>query len=429
MVLGLPLQGMQDGGILTQLYMVASIVGFLIFPLMVVFGPRLLVWRADRRLQSVMVNLDEYRSTAEDEFLEELQPDRTQRFEEKYDALKDFKLSPPTGIDPAGLVGKFENVLDASDSKFERFVKRNASTEDEDELADMQMAFRGVLGTHQVFKMLRHYRQLINKTQNFQLVSIVQFMVPIYTEIAEAQKDATRAFADGAPIGDAIGPLVAAQLIEDEPEEVAENIVHSEEEIMDTEVHIIKSDGPGARLGKYGDAIDKVAEENDLAAVITVDAAAKLEGEDTGAISEGAGVMMGGPGVEKSKIEDAAEKHGVPLEGIIVKQSPSEASKPMKKEIYNSWENAVDRVQRNLDEFDGPVAVIGVGNTCGVGNKREDTSSVKSKLQPYWEEYEEEEEEEVSYVGLMATMGGGGEQVESFRSSKNDLLMRLPRLV
>jgi hypothetical protein len=85
-------------------------------------------------------------------------------------------------------------------------------------------------------------------------------------------------------------------------------------------------------------------------------------------------------------------------------------------------------VQRNLDEFNGPVAIIGVGNTCGVGNKREDTSSVKSKLQPYWEEYEEEEEEEVSYVGLMATMGGGGENIQELRDDAYSSLWRSVRV-
>ena len=84
---------------------------------------------------------------------------------------------------------------------------------------------------------------------------------------------------DQAPIGDSIGPLVAAKLITEEPEEVAENIVHSEEEIKGNTVHVLKSNGPGARLGKYGDAIDELADENELEALVTVDAAGKLEGE------------------------------------------------------------------------------------------------------------------------------------------------------
>jgi len=136
-------------------------------------------------------------------------------------------------------------------------------------------------------------------------------------------------------------------------------------------VHVLKSNGPGARLGKYGDALDTLADDEDLEAIITVDAGAKFEGEETGAISEGVGVMMGGPGVEKSKIEEVAtEEHDVPLEGIIIKQSAPEASKPMKKRFTKSYKDAVEKTEEIIDEFDGDVAVIGVGNTCGVGNTK-----------------------------------------------------------
>ncbi|MFB6099647.1 MAG: DUF1512 family protein, partial [Candidatus Nanohalobium sp.] len=217
----------------------------------------------------------------------------------------------------------------------------------------------------------------------------------------------------------------AAKLITDEPEEVAENIMHSEEEIKGQKVHVIKSNGPGARLGKYGDAIDDLADENDLEAVITVDAAGKLEGEETGSVNEGIGVMMGGPGVEKSKIEDAATENDLPLEGVIIKQSAPEASKPMKKEIYESWSEAVEKVKQVIDEHEGEVAVVGVGNTCGIPNTRQETSGVHNKLQKYWKEYEEQEEDDVSYQGLMGMFPGGS--AEEVQSRAESMLWRLPR--
>jgi len=42
----------------------------------------------------------------------------------------------------------------------------------------------------------------------------------------------------------------------------------------------------------------------------------------------------------------------------------------MKKEIYESYKDAVEKTEEIIDEFDGDVAVIGVGNTCGVGNTK-----------------------------------------------------------
>lgn len=409
-----------------NVFMIIQTIISLLFVGMIFFLPRIMIWQTDRKMRSALADLEDYRLASEEMFLEKLTSSVDRGLREKFETLRDFKMSAPTGIDPSGLVGKLEHVLDTSESKFDRFVEKNADTDDPEELADLSMAFKGVMGTHQVYKVMRHFRQLVKKTKNFQLVGLIQMMLPIYLEIAESQKEATRAFVNGAPIGDAIGPLVAAKLIEEEPEEIAEDIIHSEEEIGGQTVHVLKSNGPGARLGKYGNAIDTLAEENDLEAVITVDAGAKFEGEETGTISEGVGVMMGGPGVEKSKIEESATEHDLPLEGIIIKQSAPEASKPMKKEIYNAYKPAVSKVKEIVNEFDGDVAVVGVGNTCGIGNARSEVSNVHASLRKYWKEYEEEEEEEVSYMGLMGAMPGGDSQAE-LNSAKNSLLWRIPR--
>jgi hypothetical protein len=163
-----------------------------------------------------------------------------------------------------------------------------------------------------------------------------------------------------------------------------------------------------------------------LEAVITVDAASKFEGEETGRVNEGIGVMMGGPGVEKSKIEEVATGKDLPLEGVVIKQSAPEASKPMKKEIYSSWEEAVEQVENVASEYEGEVAVVGVGNTCGVPDKRAETTGIHNKLKKYWEEYEQQEDDDVSYMGLMAMFPGGGNQ-ERLKQTANQVLWRLPR--
>jgi hypothetical protein len=407
------------GGTENNIFMIIQTLISILFVGMVFFFPRLMVWNADRKMKSLLTELETYRDSTESRFLDKLTDNPSESTKNRLESVRNVQFSAPTSLDPAGMVGKLEHILDTSENKFKRFVRAHADTEDEEEIADLNMAFKGVMGTHQMYKVIRHFRQLVNKTKNYQIVGLVQMMLPIYEEMAKSQKEATRAFLDGAPIGDGIGPLVAAKLIEDEPEEeIAENVIHSEEEIDDQTVHVIKSRGPGARLGKYGDAIDTLAEENDLEAVITVDAASKFEGEETGSVAEGVGVMMGGPGVEKSKIEEAATEHDVPLEGVVIKQSAPEASKPMKREIYDAYEEAIDKVEQTASEFDGEVAVVGVGNTCGVGNTREDVRNVHSKLRKYWKEYEEQEDEDVSYQGLLSVMpGGDSSAVESSAES------------
>jgi hypothetical protein len=419
------LPGLFGGGENTVFTIIQTVIS-LLFVVMIFFFPKIMIWQTNRKLKTVLTELDAFRNDAKTMFLDNFVDSMDEKMERKFRSLRDFKFSAPTNIDPAGMVGKLELVLDSSEHKFKRFIHRNAKTEDEEELANLNMAFKGVMGTHQIYKVLRHFKKLINKTENIQLVGLIQMMLPIYRELAESQKEATRAFVDGAPIGDAIGPLVAAKFITEEPEEIAEDIVHSEEEISDQKVHILKSRGPGARLGKYGDAIETVTDENDIEAMITVDAGAKFEGEETGSISEGVGVMMGGPGVEKSKIEEVAVEKDIPLEGIIIKQSPPEASKPMKEEIYEAYKPAVDKVEELVSEIDGEILVIGVGNTCGVANQRENLSGVTDKLEKYWEEYEEQEEDEVSYMGMMGAFPGGDDQAPRLQESKK-LFWRIPR--
>jgi len=404
--------------------MILQTVTTLLFFVGIFFFPKIMLWQIDRRLRSVLESLDSYRTEADEMFRNKFSSDLSDAQQDKLESMKNIKFSQPSSIDPAGMVDKLEHVLDTSEDKFKRFVRNNADTEDDEELADLNMAFKGVMGTHQIYKVVRHFRKLIKGTKNIQLVGIVRMMLPVYEELAESQKDATRAFLDGAPIGDSIGPLVAAKMIESEPEEVSENIVQSKEEIEEQEIHIVKSSGPGARLGKYGDAIDTLAKENELEAIITVDAALKLEGEETGQVAEGVGVMMGGPGVEKTKIEEAASEHNIPLEGVVVKQNAPEASKAMKKEIFDSYKDARDKAIELASQYDGEVAIVGVGNTCGVGNTKEDTRGIHNSLRKYWNEYEEEEDE-VSYQGMMSMMPGG--QASGLTQKKRNLIWSLVR--
>ena len=385
------------GGNFSQIFILLQVLSFILFFVMIFAGPRLLLWQGNRKMNSALDEIKAFHHDTEEYFLEDMEP--LENFQSRYRSMKNFQVSQPENLDPAGMVGKLENVLDASENRFKSFVEKHSEVEGE-ELENQTMAFKGVLGTHQMQKVVKHFQELFNKTGNIQIYSMINMMLPLYQELAESQKGATRAFANGDPTGDGIGPLVAAKLISDEPEEIAEDIVHSEEEINDTEIHVLKSKGPGARLGKYGDALNEL---EGLDAVITVDAASKLESEDTGTVNEGVGVMMGGPGVEKTKIEEYAAEHDIPLEGVVIKQSAPEASKPMKEPIYKAWKEARDRTLQLAEDHD-KVAVLGVGNTCGVGNTREDTQGIHNKLRKYWEEYEEQEET-VSYTGLMPLFG------------------------
>ncbi len=119
-----------------------------------------------------------------------------------------------------------------------------------------------------------------------------------------------------------------------------------------TKGHRFESGRTGGNVGKPGDAIRQVLEENNGKAsmIIMVDAALKLEGEKTGEISEGIGAAIGGIGTERFKIEEEATKFGIPVYAIVIKQSIQEAVTTMKKEIAEAAEPVIEKIKRLIPE-------------------------------------------------------------------------------
>ena len=100
-----------------------------------------------------------------------------------------------------------------------------------------------------------------------------------------------------------------------------------------------------------------------------IDAALKLEGEKTGEVAEGIGAAIGGIGVDKFKIEEAATNSNLPVYAIVVKQSLVEAISLMTKEIAESVDTVHDIINRIIEERTNPndkIIIVGVGNTIGV---------------------------------------------------------------
>jgi hypothetical protein len=214
---------------------------------------------------------------------------------------------------------------------------------------------------------------------------ILQMTMPMLMKIAKSQLKATKAFVDGVPIGDGIGPLVIASYKTKKGCVISDDVIMSKEKVGNKEVFLVKAKGPGGRLGKLGIGIEKLVKKEKIGQIITVDAGAKLEGEITGSIAEGVGVAMGGIGVDKSYIENVAINNNIPLDAIVIKVSIFEASEPMTKKIYDSLENARKVLEKKVNESKyKKILVIGVGNTCGIENEREKVRNLSKKLKPVW---------------------------------------------
>ncbi|MBI4894785.1 MAG: DUF1512 family protein [Candidatus Aenigmarchaeota archaeon] len=294
----------------------------------------------------------------------------------------DFFVIEPVGIDPAGAMKRIEHLSNLGDKRFRYFVKNVAPQLGKEEQANMAMTLAGTVSLHQVMKIVRHYVEIVRKTRNLQIAMILQMQLPFIERVSRAMLKGTEAFANGWPVGDTVGPLVASHLIGDgKSKDIADDeTVVVKRRIKGRNVIVMRAKGPGGRLGKLGRAVEILSRRGKIAKVITVDAAAKLEGEKTGAIAEGIGVAIGGIGVDRGYIEKIATEKDIPLDTIVVKMSQEEAIMPMRMEILNAVPSVLKMVERNVQETaeKGDIIIIGVGNCTGVDNDKK--GALKAEL-------------------------------------------------
>jgi len=292
---------------------------------------------------------------------------------ETIEGFLEFFLIMPVDRDPSGVLGRLEHLLDVRKTRFEDFVSRVAPKANEADSKTLENVIEATIAVFFIFRLIRHFLLLGKKTKSTFLIMQIYMQLPLIMIFAKAYFEALKCFAEGKPIGDGIGPLVAARLMRGgEPKEVAKEVVAVEKNINNRNVIIIKAKGPGGTVGKPGLGVKNVIDEKEgkVARVIMIDAALKFEGEETGQVIEGVGAAIGDPGPEKHKIEESGVKYNIPIDAIIVKQSIEDALTSMKKSIAMSVDDVLKRIHwiiNNQTNEGDTVIVAGIGNTLGVG--------------------------------------------------------------
>lgn len=373
-----------------------SIWSFILFFLFMFLYPKIYMSQMIWKLESDLKEVEEYVKQTRQTVYRMLKQKKDKHIKEIVNNFMDFFISFPVDLDPYGIVKKIDHVMEQSDRRFDYVVDKLApKTFTKEQKKDLKFTLMGALGTNQIYKVLRHYILTIKKTNNLQLAMILQMSMPMLLKMAKSQVKATKAFSMNIPIGDAIGPLYAASIKTKKGTEYAKEVIVSKEKVDGIDVWVMKAEGPGAALGKIGEAVEKAVKKDKINHIITVDAAAKLEGEKTGKVAYGVGVMMGGIGTTRYKIEEVAVKKDIPLDGVVVKMSPEEASIPLKKEIFKSLPELSKVVKDIIKENKNKrILIIGVGNTCGIGNRKQDIKDIDKKLRKVWRKQQKEKEEE-----------------------------------
>ena len=347
---------------------------FLIYP---TFSQKIQLSYMLRDIERKLLKLKYFRDEVRKRTIQHLNKysDENIEVDEGVDRLLGSVVIEPVDRDPYGIMYKLEHIVNTWEETFENEVRALCPKADEKTVKTLTNLVEVARGLDYIYRVIRHYYLLGKKTSNIYIVLQVQMILPQVMEIAKAYRQASYAFAQGQPIGDGVGVLAVAKLVdgmEKKTYEIAKDTVVQEALWNGRRLLVLRAKGPGGAVGKPGEGVKKLieAEGDKIKAVITIDAGLKLEGEESGKIVEGIGAAIGGIGVERYKIEEISKAKGIPLYAFVIYESVAEAITPMKESIAKAAEKVVERVKKLISEKVGDgatVIVAGIGNTVGIG--------------------------------------------------------------
>ena len=354
---------------------ILSFVFYLVFILFIFYGQRIQMYVMLREVEGSLYRLkfikDEGRKIAI-ETIKEIGKPQTDPTT-KIDRFLEYFTIAPQNLDPAGIVWKLEHILDTRDTRLKDEVKLMAPAADETQTNNLENTLEAAMALNYIYKVIRHFYLLGKKTLSLYVIMQLQMILPLIMREAEAYASALKAFAFGQPIGDGAGAWVAAKLMHgNEIRKIAKDCVATTTQIEGRTTYIIKAEGPGGNVGKPGDAVKTIIDENEgkIAMVIMIDAAMKLEGEEVGEVAEGVGAAIGGPGVDQFKIEESLLQYHIPVNAVIIREDVGDAVSPMRKEVADSVDKAIERVRQLIldrTKEGDKVIIAGIGNTIGIG--------------------------------------------------------------
>ncbi|MFH1473607.1 MAG: DUF1512 family protein [Candidatus Aenigmatarchaeota archaeon] len=365
---------------------ISTVVWIILIIISIFFGPRLMTTQTIMKLEKEAADLEQMAIKSRGYIFKTISKKSKKDVKKELNSFMDFFAVTPIETDPYGIMKKLDHIIKNYDSRFTYFVNQINPSASKDEKKNIKNALSGAITTHQIAKIVRHYVELIKKYKMFQYAMIIQMQIPLITSIAKASMKATHAFVNGLPIGDGIGPLVAASLIKEKPKIFEDEVFAvAKTKINNRDVWISKADGPGAATGYPGKFLTKFLKRQRINKIITIDAGLKLEGEKTGTIAEGVGIAMGGIGVERFEIEQVVVKKKIPLDAVVIKVSNEEALMHMQKEVFASIPTAVEAVKASINRSrkNEKILIIGVGNTCGVSNDSKAVKEVEKQIKKH----------------------------------------------
>ncbi|MDH3489985.1 MAG: DUF1512 domain-containing protein [Nitrosopumilus sp.] len=340
--------------------------------LFIFYGQRIQLLVTSNELNKAIKKLDGFRSESRSELINYVKNNLNPKNDptKKIDQFLDYFTIMPVDMDPNGIVDKVRHTVRSREDYSREHVKLLSPEINNYELAKVQTLLEISSSLQMIYKIINHMFLTAKKQNNYPLILPLQMILPFIMEQAEAMRDAISPFKLGQPIGDGIGPMVVGKMmLNNSKESIAFQTSLAKIDFEDRTLFLLKAEGPSSTVGRPADALENLISRNKLDAIIMIDAALKLEGEDSASVARGFGAAIGGIGTERFQIEDIATSHQIPIFSIVIKQSVKEAITLMTKDIADTADNARSQLYEMIRENTKPgqsLVIIGVGNTVGV---------------------------------------------------------------
>lgn len=338
----------------------------------VFYGQRIQLAITLGEIKKGIKKLEGYKTNSRNELIEFVKINMNLEYDpsKKIDKFLDYFTIMPVDMDPNGIIAKVRHIVRGREDYSREHIKSLSPQTSNLELSKIQTLLEIASSLQMIYKVINHLFLTAKKHNNYPLILPLQMILPLIIEEAEAMSKAIPSFKMAQPIGDGIGPMVVGKMMLDtKKESIAFQTVFSETMYDGRKLFLLKAEGPNSTVGRPGDALESIVFKSKPDFIIMVDAALKMEGEESASIAQGFGAAIGGIGIERFQIEDIATKNNIPIFSIIVKQSVKEAITLMTKEIADQAVNVRLQIYEMIHEntkIGQTVLLIGVGNTVGV---------------------------------------------------------------
>ncbi len=366
--------------------LIFNILWFAMIFLSMFYGTKLQAWRSAKEIEAGLEKLKKWNDECK-----QILVSNFKKFSDKNETEKDLMLRienfltfiaiTPVDLDPYGIIPKIDHIINVRDDRFKEEIMVLAPRADPDshETQNLENVLEAAMAVDYVYRLVKHFLILGKKSKSYIILMQISMQMTMILAMGKSYYHATKAFAEGSPIGDALGPLVAGSFVRDVAntgdivaKEIAKDTIVQEVKFEDRTVYVVRAKGPGGTVGKPGTAIKQLVEEHgdSISRIIMIDAGLKFSGDKTGSIAIGVGAAIGGIGVEKFYIEDSTSKKAIPIDALICRQSLENAITTMSRPITKSVHPIVEKIKmgiRKRTEKGAKVIVAGIGNTIGIG--------------------------------------------------------------